>query len=175
MLAKLSAEFFGTFWLVLGGCGSAVIAATFPEVGIGYLGVSFAFGLAVLTAAYALGPISGGHFNPAVSVGLWGRRAFSCHTAFALCLCPSAWRYCGRSHGLPNRERKCRFQSCGWPGFQWLCRPFSWRIHLNGWADNRDSDDIRVSYSHSRCHPPACTGGICWSDHRTCPCLDSSD
>jgi aquaporin Z len=64
------AEFVGTFWLVLGGCGSAVLAAAFPGVGIGLLGVSLAFGLTVLTMAYAVGPISGGHFNPAVSVGL---------------------------------------------------------------------------------------------------------
>ncbi len=71
MLAKLSAEVLGTFWLVLGGCGSAVLAAAFPNVGIGLLGVSLAFGLTVLTGAYALGPVSGGHFNPAVSVGLW--------------------------------------------------------------------------------------------------------
>ena len=71
MFSKLSAEFIGTFWLVLGGCGSAVLAATFPDVGIGLLGVSLAFGLTVLTGAYAFGPISGGHFNPAVSVGLW--------------------------------------------------------------------------------------------------------
>jgi len=70
MLAKLSAEFLGTFWLVLGGCGSAVLAAAFPQVGIGLLGVSLAFGLTVLTGAYSLGPVSGGHFNPAVSVGL---------------------------------------------------------------------------------------------------------
>lgn len=76
MLAKLVAEFIGTFWLVLGGCGSAVLAAAFPEVGIGLLGVSFAFGLTVLTAAYSLGPISGGHFNPAVSVGLWAGGRF---------------------------------------------------------------------------------------------------
>jgi aquaporin Z len=68
---KLFAEFIGTFWLVLGGCGSAVLAATFPAVGIGLLGVSLAFGLTVLTMVYAVGPISGGHFNPAVSVGLW--------------------------------------------------------------------------------------------------------
>jgi aquaporin Z len=76
MFAKLSAEFIGTFWLVLGGCGSAVLAATFPEVGIGLTGVSLAFGLTVLTGAYALGPISGGHFNPAVSVGLWAGGRF---------------------------------------------------------------------------------------------------
>jgi aquaporin Z len=76
MLAKLSAEFLGTFWLVLGGCGSAVLAAAFPQLGIGLLGVALAFGLTVLTGAYALGPISGGHFNPAVSVGLWAGGRF---------------------------------------------------------------------------------------------------
>ena len=70
MSRRLAAEFVGTFWLVLGGCGSAVLAASFPSVGIGLLGVSLAFGLTVLTMAFALGPISGGHFNPAVSVGL---------------------------------------------------------------------------------------------------------
>jgi aquaporin Z len=67
---KWSAEFIGTFWLTLGGCGSAVLAAAFPNTGIGFLGVALAFGLTVLTGAYALGPISGGHFNPAVSIGL---------------------------------------------------------------------------------------------------------
>ncbi len=76
MLPKVAAEFLGTFWLVLGGCGSAVLAAKFPEVGIGLLGVSLAFGLTVLTGAYALGPISGGHFNPAVSIGLWAGGRF---------------------------------------------------------------------------------------------------
>lgn len=76
MPAKLFAEFLGTFWLVLGGCGSAVLAAAFPAHGIGFMGVAFAFGLTVLTGVYALGPISGGHFNPAVSVGLWAGGRF---------------------------------------------------------------------------------------------------
>ena len=76
MRAKLVAEILGTFWLVLGGCGSAVLAAAFPQLGIGFTGVSLAFGLTVLTAAYALGPISGGHFNPAVSLGLWAGGRF---------------------------------------------------------------------------------------------------
>ena len=70
MMKKLAAELVGTFWLVFGGCGSAVLAAAFPELGIGFAGVALAFGLTVVTGAYALGPISGGHFNPAVSLGL---------------------------------------------------------------------------------------------------------
>ncbi len=76
MVPKLTAEFIGTFWLVLGGCGSAVLAAAFPDLGIGFTGVSLAFGLTVLTMAYAVGPISGGHFNPAVSFGLWAAGRF---------------------------------------------------------------------------------------------------
>jgi aquaporin Z len=73
---RAGAEFIGTFWLVLGGCGSAVLAATFPNTGIGFLGVALAFGLTVMTMAYAVGPISGGHFNSAVTIGLWAGNRF---------------------------------------------------------------------------------------------------
>lgn len=92
---RLTAEFVGTLWLVLGGCGSAVLAAAFPEVGIGLLGVSLAFGLSVLTMAYAVGHVSGGHFNPAVTVGLCTARRFLARDVIPYVVAQVAGAVCG--------------------------------------------------------------------------------
>ena len=92
---KLVAEFIGTFWLVLGGCGSAVLAAGFPELGIGFVGVSLAFGLTVLTMAYAIGHISGCHLNPAVSFGLWTSGRFATKELIPYIIAQGLWGIAG--------------------------------------------------------------------------------
>ena len=108
MFAKLLAEFVGTLWLVLGGCGSAVLAAAFPNVGIGLLGVSLAFGLTVLTGAYALGPVSGGHFNPAVSVGLWAGGRFPAGHLLPYIVAQVLGGIAGAGDSLRHRQRQVR-------------------------------------------------------------------
>ncbi len=117
---KWSAEFIGTLWLTLGGCGSAVLAAAFPEIGIGLVGVSLAFGLTVVTGAYALGPISGGHFNPAVSVGLamGGRFAWAELPGYVIA------QVLGAIVGGGIFVRDCHGQSRCRPG--WLCHQRLW-------------------------------------------------
>ena len=99
---RLYAEFLGTAWLVLGGCGSAVLAAAFPQLGIGFAGVALAFGLTVLTMAYALGPVSGGHFNPAVTVGPGRQRSFPRRARSCRTWSPRCWA------ASPARRSLCR-------------------------------------------------------------------
>ena len=119
---KLLAEFLGTFLLVFGGCGSAVLAAAFPHLGIGFAGVALAFGLTVLTGVYAFGPISGGHFNPAVSLGLAVGRPVFLGEFLALC------RHAGRRRD--RRGGRALSDRLGRPGFlarQRLCLQRLWR------------------------------------------------
>src|SRR5271165_4030449 len=121
---RLAAEFLGTFWLVFGGCGSAVLAATFPGVGIGLLGVALAFGLTVLTMAYAVGPISGGHFNPAVTVGLVSAGRFKASDAIGYVIVQVA--------GAIAAAAVLCFIASGKPGFDLVTSGFA----ANGYAEH---------------------------------------
>ena len=107
---KLGAEFIGTAWLVFGGCGSAVIAAAFPQLGIGFLGVSLAFGLTVLTMVYAFGHISGGHFNPAVSIGLWAGGRFAAKEICPYIVAQVVGAIVAAGASLPHRQRQGRLR-----------------------------------------------------------------
>ena len=120
MFPKLTAEALGTFWLVLGGCGSAVLAAACPNVGIGLLGVSLAFGLTVVSGAYTFGPISGGHFNPAVSIGLWTGGRFPASLLLPYVVAQVAGGICGAgvlyliASGHPDFSTAAGFASNGY-------------------------------------------------------------
>ena len=160
MLAKLSAEFIGTFWLVLGGCGSAVLAAAFPGVGIGLLGVSLAFGLTVLTGAYSLGPISGGHFNPAVSVGLWAGGRFPAAQLVPYIVVQVLGAVAGAGVLLPHRQRPGGFQPRRRIRLKRLCRALARRIFAGCGPRDRSRDDLHVPDRDSRRYAPSRSGWI---------------
>ncbi len=149
---KLFAEFLGTFWLVLGGCGSAVLAATFPAVGIGLLGVSLAFGLTVLTMVYAVGHISGGHFNPAVSVGLWVGGRFPSKDLPGYIIAQVAWCHCGCRCFIPDCQRKQRIQPGGRFCSQWLWRTFPGQIFTGSCIYLRSCYDFLFSDHYPGCN-----------------------
>ena len=160
MAPKLIAEFIGTMWLVLGGCGSAVLAAAFPGVGIGLLGVSLAFGLTVLTMAYAVGPISGGHFNPAVSLGLWAGGRFPGNRLVPYIVAQVVGRSGRRRDPVRHRQRPGRLRRERRIRGERLRRPLAGQVLPRSGAGHRGGHDLRLPGRHPRSDPPPRAGGI---------------
>ena len=180
MFRKLAAECFGTFWLVFGGCGSALIAAGFPEVGIGLLGVSLAFGLTVLTMAYALGPISGGHFNPAVSLGLVVGGRFPAAELIPYWVAQVVGAVIAAAAALRDRERAGGLDGAGRLRVERLWRGLAGRLFDDlGLPDRGDPDgglpcrDPRGHGARAVCGRRADRDRACAHAHS--PCLDPGD
>ena len=174
-MKKYTAEFLGTFWLVLGGCGSAVLAAAFPDVGIGLLGVSLAFGLTVLTMAYAIGHISGCHLNPAVSIGLWAGGRFPAGQLLPYIVAQVLGGIVAGgvlyviASGSAGFDVAKGFASNGYgahsPG----------GYSLLAAAGVRSGDDHVLPDRHPRRHRQARAGGLCPHRHRLVPDTDPPD
>ena len=146
------AEFIGTFWLVFGGCGSAVLAAAFPGLGIGFVGVALAFGLTVLTMAFAIGHVSGCHLNPAVSVGLVVGKRFPISELPAYVIAQVLGGVAGSAVLYTHRDRQSRVRSVRRICLQWLRRAFSRRLQPGCMPDRRSGADVYVSHDHSGSH-----------------------
>ena len=166
---NLAAEAIGTFWLTFGGCGSAVIAAGFPHVGIGLLGVALAFGLTVLTMAYAIGHVSGCHLNPAVTVGLTCGGRFPPGLVLPYVVAQVVGAIIGAAvlyaiaNGSPDFNLASGFAANG-------CRPLAWQLRAGRLSIDRSRADDDVSLRHYGSDPWESTGGICTDCHR--PCAD---
>ena len=153
MLKKLAAEFIGTAWLVLGGCGSAVLAAAFPQLGIGFVGVALAFGLTVLTMAYAIGHVSGCHLNPAVSVGLWAGGRFKASELPGYIIAQVLGAIVGAGVLYLIASGKAGLQRRGRLRQQRLRRAFARRLQPGGVPRLRGRDDLRIPVRDHGRHP----------------------
>ncbi len=172
---RATAEFIGTFWLVFGGCGSAVLAAAFPSLGIGFLGVALAFGLTVLTMAYAIGHVSGCHLNPAVSVGLVVGRRFPASNLLAYVVAQVAGGIAAAAVLYVIASGKAGFDLAG--GFA----SNGYGVHspggysLDGVPGCRSGADVHVPHDHPGRHRPACAAGLRADRNRSGPDSDSPD
>ncbi len=171
---KLTAEFLGTFWLVLGGCGSAVLAAAFPNVGIGLLGVSLAFGLTLLTMVYTIGPVSGCHINPAVSIGLWAGGRFPASSLIPYILAQVAGGIAGAGVLYLIASGKAGFDLAARLRVERLRRALPGRLLAWRVLRLRGRDDVHVPDHHPRRHRQAGAGRLRRDRHRPRPDADPS-
>ena len=171
-MKQYSAEFFGTFWLVLGGCGSAVLSAAFPDVGIGLLGVSFAFGLTVLTMAYAIGHVSGCHLNPAVSIGLWAGGRFPADKllGYIIAQCLGAIVAGGVLYLIASG--KADFTTIGGFASNGYGEHSPGGYSLLAGTGDRSCHDHDVSVHHLVGYPQKCAKWLCRACHWSVPDLD---
>ncbi len=170
------AEFLGTFWLVFGGCGSAVLAAAFPQLGIGLLGVALAFGLTVLTMAFAIGHISGCHLNPAVSVGLWVGKRFPANELIPYIVAQVLGGIAGRvGSPLSHCVGESRIFHCGWIRCQRLRGPRAGGIHTAVRDGCRDRADVLLLDRDSRLNRQTRAARLRTHRHRACFDPDSPD